>query len=101
MKMHPTMRYAEIKTSTPRYWGILVVLAVIALTGIAAAHYMDVNGHHVTGMNNQIVWGLPHVFAIFLIVAASGALNLASLGSVFITISNRFLRGILSSTSAS
>ena len=29
------------------------------------------------GMNNQIVWGLPHVFAIFLIVAASGVLNVA------------------------
>ena len=34
-------------------------------------------------MNNQIVWGLPHVFAIFLIVAASGVLNVASIGSVF------------------
>ena len=34
-------------------------------------------------MTNQIVWGLPHVFAIFLIVAASGALNLASIASVF------------------
>jgi molybdopterin-containing oxidoreductase family membrane subunit len=29
------------------------------------------------------VWGTPHVFAIFLIVAASGALNVASIGSVF------------------
>jgi len=37
----------------------------------------------VTGMTNQIVWGTPHVFAIFLIVAASGALNVASVGSVF------------------
>jgi molybdopterin-containing oxidoreductase family membrane subunit len=36
-----------------------------------------------TGMNNQVVWGLPHVFAIFLIVAASGVLNVASIGSVF------------------
>ena len=44
---------------------------------------MDVEGHHISGMNNQVVWGLPHVFAIFLIVAASGALNLASLASVF------------------
>jgi molybdopterin-containing oxidoreductase family membrane subunit len=44
---------------------------------------MEHNGHWVTGMSNQIVWGLPHVFAIFLIVAASGALNVASIGSVF------------------
>jgi molybdopterin-containing oxidoreductase family membrane subunit len=44
---------------------------------------MEHNGHWVTGMNNQVVWGMPHVFAIFLIVAASGALNVASIGSVF------------------
>ena len=41
---------------------------------------MEHQGHYVTGMNNQIVWGMPHVFAIFLIVAASGALNVASIG---------------------
>ena len=57
--------------------------ALVALAGLAAAHYMEENGHIVTGMNNQIVWGLPHVFAIFLIVAASGVLNVASIGSVF------------------
>jgi len=34
-------------------------------------------------MTNQIVWGTPHVFAVFLIVAASGALNVASIASVF------------------
>jgi molybdopterin-containing oxidoreductase family membrane subunit len=34
-------------------------------------------------MNNQIVWGLPHVFAVFLVVAASGALNVASVAGVF------------------
>ncbi|MBE8189640.1 MAG: polysulfide reductase NrfD, partial [Candidatus Thioglobus sp.] len=32
---------------------------------------------------NRIVWGMPHVFALFLIVAASGALNVASISSVF------------------
>jgi Ni/Fe-hydrogenase subunit HybB-like protein len=44
---------------------------------------MESQGHRVTGMSNQIVWGTPHVFAVFLIVAASGALNVASIGSVF------------------
>ncbi len=34
-------------------------------------------------MSNEIVWGLPHVFAVFLIVSASGALNVASISSVF------------------
>ncbi|MCG6888381.1 MAG: polysulfide reductase NrfD [Gammaproteobacteria bacterium] len=75
--------YSEIRTSSPQYWGLLAVFAVITALGIAAAHRMEVEGHHISGMSNQVVWGLPHVFAIFLIVAASGALNLASLASVF------------------
>lgn len=53
------------------------------MSGLLAAWYMEHYGHYVTGMNNQTVWGLPHVFAIFLIVAASGALNVASIGTVF------------------
>ena len=41
-----------------------------SMTGIGflAAYYMEHHGHYVTGMNNQVVWGMPHVFAIFLIV---------------------------------
>lgn len=81
--MSAATRYAEIKTGGSRYWGLILLLAVIALIGVAGAHHMDVEGHHISGMTNQIVWGLPHVFAIFLIVAASGALNIASLASVF------------------
>jgi molybdopterin-containing oxidoreductase family membrane subunit len=56
---------------------------LVTALGLGAALYMEHAGHVVTGMNNQIVWGLPHVFAIFLIVAASGVLNVASIGSVF------------------
>ena len=44
---------------------------------------MEHEGHYVTGMNNQIVWGLPHIFAVLLIVIASGVLNIASISSVF------------------
>ncbi len=57
-------------------------LAVLAI-GLGAAHFMEEHGHAVTGMNNQVVWGIPHVFAIFMITAASGVLNVASIGSVF------------------
>ena len=81
--MQAPVTYAEIKSGGSTYWGLLLALAVITLIGVAGAHHMDVEGHHVSGMTNQIVWGLPHVFAIFLIVAASGALNIASLASVF------------------
>ncbi len=65
------------------FYMLLAALGAIILVGLGAVYQMEHGGHHVTGMNNQIVWGMPHVFAIFLIVAASGALNVASIGSVF------------------
>jgi molybdopterin-containing oxidoreductase family membrane subunit len=76
------IQYREWGIEAPRYWGLLALLgAIIAVAGVAVLH-MEHEGHWVTGMNNQIVWGTPHVFAIFLIVAASGALNVASISSV-------------------
>jgi molybdopterin-containing oxidoreductase family membrane subunit len=77
------LHYSELWCSSPRYWGGLALLAFIIALGLGSAYYMEHHGHWVTGMSNQVVWGLPHVFAIFLIVAASGALNVASIGSVF------------------
>ena len=56
---------------------------LVVLGAMYAFFTLEHHGHVLTGMNNQIVWGLPHVFAVFLIVAASGALNVASIGSVF------------------
>ena len=66
-----------------RFWAVFAIAALVVLAGLYAAHVMETRGHIVTGMNNRIVWGLPHVFAIFLIVTASGVLNVASVGSVF------------------
>jgi Ni/Fe-hydrogenase subunit HybB-like protein len=65
------------------FWALAAAGAAVLAVALGAAHYMEEHGHVVTGMSNQVVWGLPHVFAIFLIVAASGALNVASIGSVF------------------
>jgi molybdopterin-containing oxidoreductase family membrane subunit len=65
------------------FYGLVAFAASVTAAGLGAAHYMEVHGHAVTGMTNQVVWGLPHVFAIFMIVAASGVLNVASVGSVF------------------
>jgi molybdopterin-containing oxidoreductase family membrane subunit len=77
------IHYREWGIESPRYWGLLAVLAAIVAVGGFATLHMEHQGHWVTGMTNQVVWGTPHVFAIFLIVAASGALNVASIGSVF------------------
>ena len=73
----------QLEGNSPGYYGLLAALALVAALGGAAVWYMEHHGHIVTGMSNQIVWGLPHVFAVFLVVAASGALNVASMASVF------------------
>ena len=75
--------YLEIDGRSPGYYGLLAVLGLFVVIGLGAAYYMEHHGHYVTGMSNQIVWGTPHIFAVFLIVAASGALNVASIASVF------------------
>lgn len=75
--------YREWLLTPQRYWGLLAILAAIAGLGGLAFAYMEHEGHWVTGMSNQVIWGTPHVFAVFLIVAASGALNVASISSVF------------------
>ena len=77
------VEFREVEGKGAGFLALAVLLALVTLAGVLAGHHMDVEGHHVTGMNNRIVWGLPHVFAVFLIVAASGALNVASLSSVF------------------
>jgi len=75
--------FKQIDGNSINYWMLLALLGSFALAAVGAHFYMEHGGHYVTGMNNQIVWGLPHVFAVFLIVAASGALNVASISSVF------------------
>ncbi len=74
--------YSGIEGRSIGYWGLMGVLGLFILMAAGSFFYMH-SGHYVTGMDNQVVWGVPHVFAIFLIVAASGALNVASISSVF------------------
>lgn len=75
--------FNAIEGRSPGFYGLLAILGALLAAGGLSALYMEHNGHWVTGMSNQIVWGTPHVFAVFLIVAASGALNVASIASVF------------------
>jgi Ni/Fe-hydrogenase subunit HybB-like protein len=75
--------HSPLRFRTRLYYALLAAGGLVAMMGLYAAHMMEVHGHIITGMNNQIVWGMPHVFAIFMIVTASGVLNIASIGSVF------------------
>jgi len=81
--MIETTRFSSLEAKSVQYWILLGALGLAAVVGYLSSHHMDSHGHFISGMNNQIVWGLPHVVAIFLIVAASGALNVASISSVF------------------
>ncbi len=79
----PVTAMRELGGTSGRFYALLAAIGVFLALGFSAFVYMETNGHVVTGMDNQIVWGMPHVFAVFLIVAASGALNVASVASVF------------------
>ena len=62
----------------------LVVLAgVLVAGGLLSSWYMFEYGHIVSGMSNQVIWALPHVVAFFLLVSASGALNIDTMARVF------------------
>jgi molybdopterin-containing oxidoreductase family membrane subunit len=56
------IEYTKIKGQSIAYYGLLAGLGFIILLGLLAVWYMEHNGHHVTGMTNQIIWGTPHVF---------------------------------------
>jgi Ni/Fe-hydrogenase subunit HybB-like protein len=76
-------KYVSLQFKNRLFYMLLAAGGLVVLAALYAVHMMESHGHIITGMNNQIVWGMPHVFAIFLIVAASGVLNVASIGSVF------------------
>lgn len=80
--MSTKIQFAETNDSFGFYL-LLGVFGLLILGGAYAFFTMEHYGHYISGMDNQIVWGLPHIFAIFMIVAASGALNIGSIGTVF------------------
>lgn len=81
--MKHAITYHTLAGNSPGFYGLLGASAVLILLGLFASYNMEHHGHAITGMTNQIVWGMPHIFAIFLILAASGVLNVASISSVF------------------
>lgn len=77
------IRYQQIQGTSLGFYVLIASLGILILAALSSVYYMEHHGHYVTGMNNRVVWGIPHVFALFLIIAASGALNVASIASVF------------------
>ena len=83
MSTSTSPQYAAVQLKNRLFYALLAAAGLVVMLALYAVHLMEDRGHIITGMNNQVVWGMPHVFAIFLIVAASGVLNVASIGSVF------------------
>lgn len=81
--MSKKILYREVNGNHFGFVALLTVFGALVALGAWAFFSVEHTGHYVTGMDNQIVWGIPHVFAITLIVAASGALNIGSIGTVF------------------
>lgn len=77
------MSHSPLQFKNRLFYALIAAGGLVALMGGYAVYMMEHHGHIISGMNNQIVWGIPHVFAIFMIVSASGVLNVASIGSVF------------------
>ncbi|MDC9714261.1 MAG: polysulfide reductase NrfD [Gammaproteobacteria bacterium] len=77
------IRYQQIEGRGLGFYALIAGLGIFILAALGSVYFMEHHGHYVTGMSNRVVWGIPHVFALFLIVAASGALNVASIASVF------------------
>lgn len=75
--------YTGIDYKNPGLLLLVAILGAMIAIALGSVYHMEHHGHYVTGMSNQVVWGTPHIFAIFLILAASGVLNIASIGTVF------------------
>ncbi len=78
-----SVTYHKLAGQSVRFYALLLLLASMLGGGLFSAWQMEHHGHIITGMNNHIVWGMPHIFAIFLILAASGVLNVASVSVIF------------------
>ena len=75
--------YSEIEGRSARFRVLVLILGAFVLAAVFGVFFAKHGGHSGSGANNHVVWGVPDVFAMFLIVAASGALNVAIISSVF------------------
>jgi molybdopterin-containing oxidoreductase family membrane subunit len=65
------------------YYLLVVILAVLALSGLISFIVSYIEGHQVFGSSNVIPWGMPIVLTIYLIGLSAGSLILSSLTYVF------------------
>jgi molybdopterin-containing oxidoreductase family membrane subunit len=77
------LTFTKVEGDSASYWAFMAVAGIVASLAPLTALYMFINGHHVTGMTNQVPWGMPIVMAVYLIGASAGSLVLSAMSSVF------------------
>ncbi|AEA47689.1 NrfD/PsrC family molybdoenzyme membrane anchor subunit [Archaeoglobus veneficus] len=75
--------FSKIKGDSKEYFALLIFLALIVAWGAYGFWVMFRQGHWVTGMTNQVIWGLPIVSVVYLIGASAGSLIISALAGVF------------------
>lgn len=75
--------FTKMEGKSAALYVLLGLLGILALVGLSSSYLMYSQGHYLTGMNNQVPWGLPIVLTIYLIGLSAGSLVLSSLSSVF------------------
>jgi Ni/Fe-hydrogenase subunit HybB-like protein len=81
--MNKNIEFAKITSHVREFRTMLFIIFILLVIEFGAAFVASGFGQYVTGRDNQIVWGFPHVAAILLILSGAGVLNIASLASAF------------------
>ncbi|MEW6103707.1 MAG: NrfD/PsrC family molybdoenzyme membrane anchor subunit [bacterium] len=61
----------------------LALLVILALLGCYYSYLMFTKGYYITGMTNNVPWGIMKVLTIFFIGLSAGSLILSSISAVF------------------
>ncbi|RLG58995.1 MAG: hypothetical protein DRN95_03135 [Candidatus Hydrothermarchaeota archaeon] len=77
------LEFEKIKGESKEFFATAFGLLILVLWGLYGFLYTYTKGPWVTGMTNQIPWGLPQVTIVYLIGASAGSLIISALGGVF------------------
>jgi len=75
--------FERISGKSKKFYGFLAILIAIAIAGFYYSYLMFTEGYYITGMTNNVPWGIMKVLTIYFIGLSAGSLILSSLSSVF------------------
>ena len=75
--------FEKIKGESAAFFGLFFILLALVLLGAYAFWLEFVNGKIMTGLSNQVTWGLMIANVVYLIGASAGSLIISALAGVF------------------